>query len=129
MRKLALVLLLAAMPAWAEWSEVSETDKFFVYVDKSTLRKRGNYIKLWVMFDFKKPQKPQGGGREFRSSLLQKEFNCGEEQGRTLASTFYAEGDGRGDVVWTSNTPHESWEPVIPGTIGMSVFESACESR
>lgn len=129
MRKLAFVfLLLAATPVRAEWSLIDETDGVYVYIDPSTLRKRGNTVKLWLMFDWKKSQKA-ASGREIRSSVFQKEFDCAEEQDRTLASTHYSEGSGKGNVVGSANTPNAAFEPVVPQTLGMAVFNGACEVR
>lgn len=125
MRLLAFVLLLAAAPAWAEWSLVSEGDTLFAYVDKATLRKRGNTVKLWVMYNWKKSKKSHSG-RDYQSTVLQNEFDCSEEQSRTLTATHYSARFGGGEVVWMGNAPDASWEPLVPNSIAMRVFEVAC---
>ena len=125
MRKLALVLLLAAMPAWADWSPAAEGESVYVYADKTTIRKRGNIVKLWTMYDLRKPDKLYDG-REYLSFIMQDEYNCAEEQGRTLAATYYSENFGAGTSLKSTNTPNSVWAPVVPRSIGMAIFDVAC---
>lgn len=126
MRLLAFLLLLAAAPAWAEWTPLTEGDSVYLYVDKSTIRKRGNIIKFWTMADRKSPKK-RPDGREYRSAASLEEYNCEGEQARTIALTLYSQAMGKGEVVGSSNTPYAEWEPVVPGSLGMTMLKFACE--
>lgn len=128
MRQLAFGLLLAATPVWADWQLVDTTESMFVYADNATVRKRGNTVKIWVLYDRKKPHK-LSNGRDHKSFIVQKEFDCAEEQGRTLASAHYSEAFGQGDVLGSTNTPNASWEPMVPQSLGMALFQLACEAN
>jgi len=49
----------------AEWVEVSEGDSVTVYADPSTIRKKGNTVKMWSLFDYHTPQQLLSGGRSY----------------------------------------------------------------
>src|SRR5215475_3430036 len=57
MRQLAVVLLLlTALRAWADWTVVASSADADVYIDVTTVRKRGNMVKLWALMDYKTAQ-------------------------------------------------------------------------
>ena len=53
MKKVAFVLfLLVSASAEAGWTLVDTTEGGYIFVDLATIRKRGDLIKMWVLFDF-----------------------------------------------------------------------------
>ena len=53
MKPFAFVLsLLVCANAWADWTRVDRAEGVEVYVDSATIRKSGNTIKMWSLFNF-----------------------------------------------------------------------------
>ena len=50
---LAALLLLATIPAWAEWVRLGETDTAIHYLDPATIRKDSNLRRVWELQDLK----------------------------------------------------------------------------
>lgn len=44
----ALLLVLAAAPAWAQWAKVDDADNAIHYIDTATISKDGQMRKVWV---------------------------------------------------------------------------------
>jgi len=94
MHKAILIMLLAVVSssAMAEWVSLGESgDKTLTnYADPATIRKSGNRVKMWSLYDFKTVQV------RFRSVRLQIEYDCKEEEYR----------------VFIQLTPLETWAEV-----------------
>jgi hypothetical protein len=131
MNKLLAMMLLAfvsgnAMAKWganANWSFVDSTDDGVLFVDKSTIRKTGNMVKMWILFDFN--NKPKHGRTSDRSRQSQDEFNCNDELWRERYSVSYSGNMGGGEVIDSFSTP-TTWAPVGPTSIGKAMWNIAC---
>ena len=85
MKKLLLTLMLAVVSssAMAEWVEVGHANQQGVYInvyaDPATIRKSGNTVKMWSVYDYleakNNPNLPT-----FRSIKRQEEYDCKEEK-------------------------------------------------
>ena len=58
---LIVLLLLSSGPAYAEWVPVDEHDQAGTtestsYVDLDTIRRNGDLVKMWVLFDYETRQ-------------------------------------------------------------------------
>jgi surface-adhesin protein E len=52
---LFILLFLSSGPAFADWMSLGESDSgTTVYADPTTMRREGDLVKMWVLFDFKK---------------------------------------------------------------------------
>lgn len=130
MRKAILMMLLAVVSssAMAEWVVVtrSENGANTVYVDPATIRKAGNKVKMWELFDYKTMQaQVSNRGLPYMSSKSRSEYDCKEEQSRTLASSYHGENMGGGGVIYTDDEPGK-WRPVSPESINEALWELAC---
>jgi hypothetical protein len=86
---LIALLVLSSGPAYAEWKFlVTSSDGASVYVDLDTIRRKGNLVKLWLLWDSKKPREAEG--KSYLSSRDQWQVDCEEERYRVLASTWYS---------------------------------------
>lgn len=90
MKKLlmGLMLLMTATAAIAEWTAVNEDDQFVDYLDRATIRRNGNFVKMWILNDYKKVD--VSGGKSNLSHRSQQEYDCKEERMRTLAITTFS---------------------------------------
>lgn len=110
----------------AEWDYVGETEtkEATVYVDYATIRKKGNMVKMWFMFDYKHEQGPQGF--KFLSTRKQGEFDCDEELFRNLFGSVHSGNMGDGQILHIENNPSLGWQPVAPESVVKVLWVLAC---
>jgi len=125
---LITLLLLSSGPAYAEWVKVSESDDAgkTVYVDPATIRRNSNLVKMWQFYDYKTVQTV--GGNRFLTAKEQWEFDCAEERSRVVARKEFSGNMGSGTMVFT-NSQVGKWLPVMPDSIGRTVWEVACGKK
>ena len=127
MKGLAVVLfLLTAASARAEWTWISQTkdESADVYVDAATIRKRGNMVKMWSLYDLKAARQAFAG-KLYLSSVGQNEYDCDEERTRSLYVSLYSSNMGAGESVLTRSDP-DKWKPVFPGSVLETLWKIAC---
>ena len=120
------LLILNSNAAYAEWVKVSDHDEAgkTVYVDLATIRRNSNLVKMWQFFDYKTVQTV--GGVRFLSNKEEWEFDCVEERSRSLGLKEFSGNMGSGTVVYT-NSQVGRWLPVVPGSIGHTVWTVVCK--
>jgi hypothetical protein len=131
MKQLLLMLpliLLSIEPANAEWMPVYEINQLSttVSVDPDTIQRKGDLVELWVLYDSKITQAGRGG--PLRSTKAQDEFNCEAGLSRVIAVTDFSGNEGSGKVVY-SNLDEQKWEPVVPGSLGLTLWKVACNKQ
>ena len=129
MKKLLITLLLTVLStsAMAEWTYIASTeDKTFdVYIDKTTIRKRGNVAKMWELRDFKAPKEAAGGS--YLSDRLLKEYDCVEIRLRLLTLTSFSDNMGSGQITFNHQYDDSKWRDIAPGTVNMALWKAACK--
>jgi hypothetical protein len=129
MKKLLLTLMLsiASSSAMAEWVYVTETKKeeekagaFTAYADPASIRKTGNRVKMWVMYDYYKAME-----LGIISARHKEEFDCEKKQMRQLFLSAHSVHMADGETVFIRNV-RDDWEPVPPYSVGGAVLEFAC---
>ena len=127
--KLLIAALLAVFStgAMAEWTYLtsSEDNAYDIYIDKTTIRKRGNVAKMWELKDYKAPQKEVGGS--YLSDRLLYEYDCVEVRYRILAITLFSGNMGSGQVTFNHQYDDSKWADIAPGSIGMDKWKAACK--
>ena len=120
------LLVLSSGPAYAEWVKVSDSDETgkTVYVDPATVRRNSNLVKMWQFYDYKTVQTV--GGNRFLTAKEQWEFDCAEERSRVVARKEFSGNMGSGTMVFT-NSQVGKWTPVVPDSVGQTVWKVACE--
>ena len=127
MRKVILlvVLVIGSNSAFARWVEIGSNDALISYANPATIRKSGSKVKMWSVFDYKTAQ---GSDRPYISAKALDEYDCKEEQTRTLSLSLHSENMGNGDVV-SVITDTSQWMPVSPDSIGEIHWKFACKKR
>jgi hypothetical protein len=122
------LLVLSSGPAHAEWVKVSDSDETgkTVYVDPATVRRNSNLVKMWQFYDYKTVQTV--GGNRFLTAKEQWEFDCAEERSRVVARKEFSGNMGSGTMVST-NSQVGKWLPVMPASMGQTVWEVACGKK
>jgi len=77
---LALLLMVAAAPAWAQWVKADDTGNAIHYIDSTTISKAGQMRKVWVT-QYLKEKGPDG--EVSRKALL--EYDCAGARFRILS--------------------------------------------
>jgi hypothetical protein len=129
MKRLLLItlLFLSSDPAYAEWVVVGVSDSgMTTYADPDTIRRKGNLVKMWYLYDFKTTQTILN--KSYLSSRSQDEYDCTHDRHRALASTSFSGNMGSGKVR-SSYSIKGKWEPVSPGTITQALWKVACEKK
>ena len=131
MKQLLLMLpflLLSIERANAEWMPVYEINQLSttVSIDPDSIRKKGDLVELWVLYDSKITQAGRGG--PLRSTKAQDEFNCEAGLSRVVGVTDFSGNEASGKVVY-SNLDEQQWEPVVPGSLGLTLWKVACSKQ
>lgn len=127
MKKLLLtMLLLVATTASAEWTIVSGSHEFLSYMDMGTIRRNGNFVKIWGLLDHFK-EKTQGTIVYLSEKTLE-EYDCKEERYRTVAYVQLRGKMGTGTVVG-HNSDIGKWIPISPDSVAQTWWKIACGKK
>jgi hypothetical protein len=122
--RLLLLLAVASNSAAAAWVEVSDDEADTFYADPATIRKAGNMVKMWTLIDFKTVQ-VIGKGKSYLSMRRKAEYDCKEEQARTVYLSWHPGNMSGGDAVHSDADPGK-WRPVPPGSVTEILWKIAC---
>lgn len=120
---LIVLLLLSSGTASAEWVEVGSTADITIYVNPDTIRRKGDLVKMWHLFDYKTAQTYRGNS--FLSIKGQRQYDCADERDRILASTGFSDNMGKGNVAYIIHD-EPKWTPVAPDSIAEGLWKVAC---
>ena len=126
---LFILLFLYSVPAYAEWVWVSFTKSeggYDVYADPDTIRRKGELVKMWVLYDFRTIQ--LATGLAYLSNRTQLQSNCADELERRIEVTWFSGNMANGNEVFT-NSNESKWSPVAPGSVGQSLWKFACSKQ
>jgi len=127
MNKVILMMLLVVMSssAMAEWVQVNENEQYITYANPTTIRKSGNKVKMWELFDYDIVHSHASSSTQYASVKQQSEYSCRKEQSRILYQVLLSENMGKGKRIITIVDPSK-WKPIEPDTIGVVVLKYAC---
>lgn len=131
MKKLiiTLTLFLISTETFAEWTKLGDsTDKggYTTYVDLKSIRKAANRVKLWILLDYQNEQRTLGA--IYLSEKVRREFDCEEEQMRTLAFSYFSWNMEKGDLVRSYSQP-QKWEKIRPDSMDEAEWKLACKTE
>ena len=118
--------MLNTVPANAEWVRLTEADGMTVHFDPDTIRRNGNLVKIWLLYDYKTPIIT--GRDAVFSTKMQSEYDCIGERVRTNAIFEIAGNMGKGKVV-SSSLAEGQWIPIAPDTLGKREWKAACSKK
>jgi len=127
-RKFAIGILLATVSASAlaeVWIEISRNDDYLAYADPSSVRRDGDRVKMWSMFDYKTPQ-PGIPGKTFLSTRRHFEYDCKQARARALAVSSHAAREGKGDALASASVKYD-WRAVVPESADDYLLKFACK--
>ena len=125
---LITLLLLSSEPAYAEWTWASANNQvgLTIYIDPDTVRRNGDLVELWELYDYKSIQTVAGDS--FLSSKALRQFDCLKQRTRLLAFGHFAGNMGSGNRVF-SDADESEWKPVAAGSVGQALWRFACGKK
>lgn len=122
----AALIIVAGMisaPACAqEWVHVGDSAKGTVfYYDNTSIRaETGRRVLVWT-----KQDEAENKAAPESYSLKRFRLDCSSE---TIALLYWGTYDGKGVVIDSNTVPtyQQSPSPIVPGSIGMSLYEAIC---
>jgi hypothetical protein len=123
---LVAVLLAISAPGAAKSTDhaymiAAQGDTALAYVNIKSFSSRGNVITAWAAWVYDPPMDDRAIGA-VSYSLTQDVYDCEARRSKGLYSTYY---DTHGRVLDAGGLPGR-WEPVVPSSLGESVFEYVC---
>ena len=120
-----IILFLVFLPkiALCQWIFITDGNMSTVYIEKSSIKKSGNYIKVWTLYDIKK--RDEEGYLALKSYA---EYDCLNQQVRHLSEIQYSENmsSGFGQTLRSYNTKDKSWAPISPDSVGNDILKVVC---
>ena len=132
-RILFVLLLMTCSVSWAEWERVGKTDSddFVYYVDRVTIRKKGNFIEMWDMTNYFETQVSQVGAKKYKSRKVLNRYDCTDGTRGIVSFLMYAEENGKGNVVLSHIVKKNEIEdmPVSPESVAEDLWKIACRRK
>ena len=124
----ALGLAFCGAAAAADWAAVGSGDYIASsYADRTTIRRNGAMATMSGMHDFRR-QDFTPAGKGLFSTVVLREYDCGERRVRLLSSIDFAGPMGTGGVVDASDRAGR-WESVVAGALDEAFWIIACKSN
>ena len=123
----AALLAFAASAAGGDWSPVSPDNGIYAaYADRSTIRREGAVATMQGMYDFQHGDFTPSG-TPFFSTIVEREYECGQRKVRLMRFEDHAQHAGEGPVVSAFSDPRR-WEAVVEGSLDAAYWKIACEA-
>jgi len=119
---LMMLLTIVSSGAMAEWVKVDEDKLVTAYADPTTIRKSGDKVKMWALWDYSTAQ--EGDSKPYMSVRIQNEYNCKEETDRQIYATTFSGNMAGGNTIGRQGG--KKWVPIAPRTHGEALWKFAC---
>lgn len=123
-------LTFSSLPAYGAWQEVSVDAEAgqTVYVDPSSIRRKGDIAEMWALYDSQTAQ--PAVGKTYLSRKVQTEYHCSQAMRRMVSVIEYSGNMGSGDVVHMNSSffSTANWMPAYSG-IGHTLLKIACGEK
>lgn len=121
---LMVFLVVVSTSATADWVRVHGNEKLIAFADSSSIRKKGNILKVLSLFDFK-AENTLSDGSTYMSIIRETEFNCKENLQRMVSFSIHSGKMGKGEVMESGSDPQD-WKPVSKEGIAVDMMEFTC---
>lgn len=127
-KKMVLIaLLLLSSQASAQWELVTQTDRFNVYADKSTITRQNGYVLIWTLISYYE-QQSTATGKLYISKKERIVYDCKNSTSALKSVTLYAGQRGDGLVVGTFSLDFSKLQFIdaSPESLGYKSLRIAC---
>lgn len=118
----AILIAFSALPAFAGWKKMGESDGIRIYSDPSTYKALSSERRrAWLLVDL--DQIDQFGAKSYRLFV---ESSCSENKYRFLNQTLFRSPMAAGQPLFSEDKTSE-WMHAAPGTIGQGFLKILCK--
>lgn len=107
------------------WVLISGTSSAKIFLDVSTVERRGNTVFAWLLSDLAEGRPFKG--KQFRSLKTRVEFDCQATRFRQVHATLYSGQMGAGSVL-ESGYVSNPWEAAVPQSVGQTNLQTVCRT-
>lgn len=108
------------------WYKVGDSGAMTAYANPFSIRKSGERVKIWELFDLKSPKARDG--KEYLSVKHQAEYDCKEKLYRTLVVEYHPENMGKGKAIYIDDHI-QNLEDVATESADQLFWKTACGSK
>ena len=130
MRNWVFWALMAAAPAWADWSFIAKSDSFSLYGESNSKQRNGNLVRMWSMADYQATQSirlpPPLLWTNYQSMRELKEFDCASRQHRSIKTILFSARLAKGEAIYTFDSAG-AFAPVAAAPLDAAQFQFACK--
>lgn len=122
-----MLLAVVSSSAMAEWVEVDTSRRvgLTAYADLTTIRKFGNKVEMWVLYDYRIAQ--TNARKPYMSIKGQWRYDCKKEYQQPIYEILLSKNMGKGEVIAKAIYKETvKWLPVSPDSVGMVYWKLAC---
>ena len=127
MKRFVLFFMFAifSSSAAAGWALVGDDIEQGVktFINKNTISKHGNMAKMWSAVDYESARSVDG--KDQLSTISLDEYDCKNEQYRTLTFYWYSHHRGEGELIYSETVPGKML-PIVPNSVGEIAWKIAC---
>lgn len=111
MKKLFVALLMgfASNAASADLLQLSSNEKEVAYAEKNTVKKSGDVVSMWSLYDLKRTQ--YIARKPYQSIKYQMEYQCKKQQVRIRGWKYYSGQMGEGELIY-KDAFTDIWTPI-----------------
>ncbi len=111
MKKLFVALLMgfASTAASADLLQLSSNEKEVAYAEKNTVKKSGDVVSMWSLYDLKRTQ--YIARKPYQSIKYQMEYQCKKQQVRIRGWKYYSGQMGEGELIY-KDAFTDIWTPI-----------------
>ncbi len=100
------MMILITSPCYSKWVKIREEKKFSEYIEIDSVKKRNDFIYLWSMLDYKKPNISGNLSVKYYSK-----YNCSKMKYKIISIIEYTTSMGKGrNFTYTKNLTNETDE-------------------
>ena len=123
-------IFLNCVPAHAGWRPITYatgSGGFTIYVDPATVLRRGDLVKMLVLYDFRFVQAIKD--TSYLSATWQQEFDCAEHRSRHLSYRYHSDNMGNGKVMLAGDDESNKWSAIAPKSAADILWTIACSKN
>lgn len=125
-RSLVFTLLFVFGSAQAEWTSVGRFDRGEFFIDRSTLRIKGDQREVWSVMNYRNPAMDQKG-QIFRSTRSLLQLHCEARQARAIHMAFFTGAMLGGKQIGEMGSL-PGWDKVLPDSPMQHIFDLVCRA-
>jgi hypothetical protein len=107
---------------------VSDDGTYAVFGSHRHATREGSTVSLWLRYEYREAQL-NNANQLYKSVVQRKIYDCAHAASKSAADSFYSENNlGAPGSSYTYDEKKMAWDPAIPGSVGDSLLEWACNS-